>query len=113
MAFQRNSEKFVVELQKIVDAPNSKTFVCANAECRKVLKKAFMITRLSKTPTQTYLACPNCLSKVETVFEAECPYYLGYLNFLSKIKILPKDNSIPDQCLMCPKIVLCKKEMVP
>lgn len=113
MVFRRNAEKFVVELEKIVDAPKSKTFVCANAECRKVLKKAFMITRLSKTSTQTYLACPYCLSKVETTFEAECPYYLGFLNFLSKIKIRSKDTSIPDQCLMCPKIIQCKKEILP
>ena len=113
MIFRRKAEKCVVELEKIVDVPKSKTIVCANAECRKALQKAFIITHLSKKPTQTYLACPHCLSRVETVFKIECPYYLGFLNFLSKIKILPKNTSIPDQCLICPKIIQCKKEVLP
>ena len=31
----------------------------------------------------------------------ECPYYLGYLGSLQK------DNSVPDECFSCPKLMEC------
>jgi hypothetical protein len=76
---------------------------------------------------QTYSACPRCLSKVNIIKQqksevressrtiekhekasfakgkdnADCQHYLGYL------KKRPKNESIPDECLTCNKMIEC------
>jgi len=104
--FQRKTEKHVVELEKIVDV--HKSLVCSNVGCGKAFQRVLILTDLSKTPRETYYACPHCLSKVETAVKEEklppeCPYYFGFL------KTFPKKTSIPDECLTCPKIIQCKR----
>lgn len=85
-----------------------------------------MLTDFSRTPRETYYACPHCLTKVDVVAKdpgldsisvessenalekppSECQLRFGYLN------TLPKDAAIPDECLVCSKLLQCsvKKE---
>jgi hypothetical protein len=87
-----------------------------------------MLTDLSRTPRETYYACPHCLTKVEVVAgdskldsvsvatsenrvekpPAECMNHLGYL------ETLPKGADIPDECLTCSRLLQCfvKKEKI-
>ena len=94
---------------------------CPYNECRKEFEKPLMLTDFSKTPRETYYACPHCLTKVEVVAEdsnlgsvyvetsgnpvekppTECGYHFGYL------KTLPKEAAIPDGCLTCSKLLPC------
>ena len=102
--------------------------VCPYNECRKEIEKPVMLTDFSRTPRETYYACPHCLTKVDVVVKdqsldsvsletsesapekapSECQYRFGYL------KTLSKDGAIPDGCLTCPKLLQCfvKKENI-
>lgn len=99
--------------------------VCTYIKCGKTYKEPILVTNLSADAQEkTYYACPHCLSKVnipekktqkqeETANEPEedaeseednsltCPYHFGYL------KTKPKNASIPDECLTCPKMIKC------
>jgi len=100
----------------------SKAFVCPYFQCRRTFRKPLMLTDSSKTPRETYYACPHCLSKVDVTVDnlkdvqkfsikvsernglaglVECPRHFGYL------KDLPKDGSIPDKCLTCANLIQC------
>lgn len=100
--------------------------VCPYSECKKEFEKPIVLTDFSRTPRETYYACPHCLTKVDVVAKdtkldsisvgtsdkpmekppAECAHHFGYL------KALPKESIIPDECLTCPKLLPCfvKKE---
>ena len=102
--------------------------VCPYSECKKGFEKPLMLTDFSKTPRETYYACPHCLTKVDVVVKdsgagsgsvsvktsenfvgrppAECSHHFGYL------KSLPREATIPDECLTCSKLLQCfvKKE---
>ncbi len=102
--------------------------VCPYYECRKEFEKPLMLTDFSKTPRETYYACPHCLTKVDVVAKdsnlnsvsvetsnnplekppTECAHHFGYL------KTLPKEATMPDGCLTCPKLLQCfvKKENI-
>jgi len=95
--------------------------ICPYNECKKDFEKPLMLTDFSKTPRETYYACPHCLTKVDVVAEdsnlgsvsvetsrnpvekppTECTYHFGYL------KTLPKEAGIPDGCLTCSKLLPC------
>ncbi|MEM2917469.1 MAG: hypothetical protein QXN63_03835 [Candidatus Bathyarchaeia archaeon] len=99
--------------------------VCTYVKCGKTYKEPIIVTNLSSNAQEkTYYACPHCLSKVnmpkketqkpkDTAKETEedtekeedssptCPYHFGYL------KTKPKNASIPDECLTCPKMIKC------
>lgn len=101
---------------------------CPYNECKKEFEKALMLTDFSRTPRETYYACPHCLTKVEVVAEdqkldsisvettgspvekapTECARHFGYL------EALPKEATIPDECLTCSKLLQCtvKKEKI-
>lgn len=99
----------------------SKAFVCPYFQCRKTFRKPLMLADSSKIPRETYYACPHCLSKVDVAVDdignarkfseaseknglaglIECPHHFGYL------KDLPKDSSLPDECLMCSNLLQC------
>jgi DNA-directed RNA polymerase subunit RPC12/RpoP len=101
---------------------------CPYNECKKEFEKPLVLTDFSSTPRETYYACPHCLTKVEVVTEdskldsvsvetsgkpvektpTECTHHLGYL------ENLPKEATIPDECLTCPKLLQCfvKKENI-
>lgn len=102
--------------------------VCPYNECRKEFDKPLVLTDFSKMPRETYYACPHCLTKVDVAVKdskldsvsvgtssnpmgkppAECAFHFGYL------KSLPKEASVPDGCLTCPKLLQCfvKKENI-
>jgi len=93
---------------------------CPYRGCGKTFEKPAVLTDNSTLPRQTYYACPHCMSKIDIVVEnmkivgvkstdypkvfdspAKCAYYFGFLNSI------PKDMPIPDECLVCPKILQC------
>jgi hypothetical protein len=93
---------------------------CPYKGCRKAFDKPAVLTDPSAVPRQTYYACPYCMSKVDlmvedmkitgirpteypTVFDspAKCAHYFGFLT------AIPKDMPIPEECLICPKVLQC------
>jgi len=93
---------------------------CPYQGCGKSFDKPTVLTDSSTIPRQTYYACPYCMSKIDiivekmkiidvktteypTVFDspAKCVHYFGFLN------AIPKDMTIPDECLVCPKVLQC------
>ena len=105
----------------------SGSFHCPYVKCGKVFGKPLALTNMSKTPRETYYACPHCLSEVEVAVKddksldsvsietsddlketppLECPYRFGYL------KDLPENALVPDECLMCPKLIRCFARVV-
>jgi uncharacterized Zn-finger protein len=96
---------------------------CPYKGCGKSFNKPKVLTDSSTVPRQTFFACPYCMSKLDIVIEdndkmklvsvkpseqprtfdspATCVHYFGFLG------ALPKDAAIPDECLVCPKILQC------
>jgi DNA-directed RNA polymerase subunit RPC12/RpoP len=93
---------------------------CPYKGCGKTFDKPTVLTDSSTIPRQTYYACPYCMSKIDIIVKgvkivrvnpteypkvfdspAKCVHYFGFLN------MLPKDSAIPDECLVCPKILQC------
>jgi len=99
----------------------SEHLVCPYRECKKEFEKPVMLTDFSRTPRETYYACPHCLTKVDVVVKkeglgsvsletserasektpSECQYTFGYL------KTLPREATLPDGCLTCSKLLQC------
>lgn len=113
---------------------NSQEFcICPNDQCGRSFEHPLQLTVLSSDPVETYPACPYCMSKIDieeekqqplkqasmalkikTVLEKEkdrqepkdpdetkCQHGFGYL------KTRPKGSSIPDECLVCQKMIQC------
>ena len=99
---------------------HNEKLTCPYKGCGKSFDKPTILTDASTIPRQTYYACPYCMSKIDiivekmkiigvksteypTVFEtpAKCAHYFGFLN------ALPRDAPIPDECLVCPKVLQC------
>jgi DNA-directed RNA polymerase subunit RPC12/RpoP len=93
---------------------------CPYKGCEKSFEKPAVLTDASTMPRQTYYACPYCMSKLDilvdkmkivsvkpteypNVFDspAKCVHYFGFLN------AIPKDAPVPDECLICPKVLQC------
>ena len=93
---------------------------CPYVGCRKTFEKPAVLTDSSMVPRESYYACPYCNSKIDIltdnmkivgvraseypkVFDspAKCAHFFGFLNSI------PKDMSIPDECLICPKVLQC------
>ncbi len=96
---------------------------CPYDQCGKSFEKPVVLTDFSKTPRETYYACPYCFSKLEIVLKAQenlhtvsvkmshepkmiltpkkCEHHMGYL------AALEKEDSIPDECLTCSKLIQC------
>lgn len=104
--------------------------------CGRAVSTPVRLTDLSRRPLEeTYYACPFCFSRldIEDVAEhLEHSHPHGAASSLSKIPVLrlptekkpavavsncshefgylrsrPKDSAIPDECLICPKILQC------
>jgi len=103
-----------------------RSIVDSCGRCGRVVSTPVRLTDLSRRPVEeTYYACPFCLSRldVEEVTEhlesqepsqeeksmvekvednvSNCTYEFGYLGSR------PKDSVIPDECLICPRILKC------
>jgi len=96
--------------------------------CGENFEKPILATIVSGGSSRTYYACPRCLTKVGDVKpakreegqeeekastvvvrksgksdsgETECGHFFGYL------RKRPKNTPIPDECLICSKMVEC------
>lgn len=97
--------------------------------CGRIFVNSIQLTNHSATPMETYDACPFCFAKQKDLrFEQtevktsntsksvktplstidnsaskqkDCPHEFGYL------KTRPKNMSVPDACLTCPKMIQC------
>jgi DNA-directed RNA polymerase subunit RPC12/RpoP len=93
---------------------------CPYNGCGKSFEKPAVLTDSTVTPRETYYACPYCSSKVDIIVDdlkivgvkpsdypkvfdspAKCARYFGFLN------AIPKNAAIPDECLICPKVLQC------
>jgi DNA-directed RNA polymerase subunit RPC12/RpoP len=106
---------------------------CPNDECGKSFDHPIQLTVLSNDPVETYPACPYCMSridleeenmkhtdqlpkvmKIKAVLQEEkereeskdtnepkCQHGFGYLKKRSK------GSPIPDECLICQKMIQC------
>ncbi len=96
-------------------------FKCPYKGCGKPFERLTTMTDSSTLPRQTHYVCPHCMSKIDVITEnlkvvgikpieygkvfdspAKCAHYSGFLNALSN------DVAIPDDCLVCPKILQCR-----
>ncbi|MEM0313162.1 MAG: hypothetical protein QW056_03645 [Candidatus Bathyarchaeia archaeon] len=93
---------------------------CPYKGCGKSFSKPAVVTDTSVIPRETHYACPYCMSKIDVIIEddkivevkpadyprvldspAKCAYHFGFLS------TLPKESPIPDECLVCPKVLQC------
>jgi len=93
---------------------------CPYDGCGKKFEKPTVLTDFSTIPRSSYYACPHCMSRLDItvvgekirdikateyprVFEspAKCAHFFGGLN------PLPPDTMLPDECLICPKVLQC------
>jgi len=101
-----------------------KNVVDSCVRCGRTVSVPVRLTDLSRRPfEETYYACPFCFSRLDIGDVAEhlehshgpeksggskiamtvsnCSHEIGYL------RSRPKDSAIPDECLICPKILQC------
>ena len=94
---------------------------CPYSQCKKDFEKPVMLTDFSKTPRETYYACPHCLTRVDVVAKdsgldsisvegsenalenspKECRFRFGYL------KTLRRGAAFPDECFVWSKLLQC------
>ncbi len=94
---------------------------CPYNGCGKTFDKPTVLTDRSCIPSSSYYACPFCMSKIDivtqnmrvvdvkpvdfpaTVFEspAKCAHFSGGL-------LGGGSGSLPDECLVCPKVLQCE-----
>ena len=93
---------------------------CPYKGCEKSFDKPTVLTDASKVPRETYYACPHCMSKLDVLVDnmkiisvkpteypkvfdspAKCAHTFGFLTSI------PKELPIPDECLICPKVLQC------
>ena len=94
---------------------------CPYKGCEKTFEKPTVLTDASMIPRQSYYACPFCMSKLDIVTEknmkvvgvkpteypkvfdspAKCVHFSGFLH------ALPENAPMPDECLICPKVLQC------
>lgn len=93
---------------------------CPYNGCGKSFDKPVVLTDSSTVPRENYYACPYCNSKIDILVDnmkivkvkatdypkvfqspAKCAHYFGFLNSI------PEDAPIPDECLVCPKVLQC------
>ena len=94
---------------------------CPYKGCEKTFDRPTLMTDSSEIIRQSHYVCPHCMSKLDIitddmkiigvnpteypkVFEspAKCAH------FSSLIDARPKNMPVPDECLICPKILQCK-----
>jgi DNA-directed RNA polymerase subunit RPC12/RpoP len=93
---------------------------CPYGDCGKGFVKPLLLTDSSQILRETYYACPHCHSKLDITLEdshairvekcdgeksastpVTCAHSFGHL------KTLQDNTQIPDDCLICPKILQC------
>jgi len=93
---------------------------CPYDGCGKSFERPTILTDPTTTPRKTFYVCPHCMSKLDLhveglkvvdiktmeygkVFDspAKCAHYSGFVDAISC------DIPIPNDCLVCPKILQC------
>ncbi len=93
---------------------------CPYDGCGKRFEKPTVLTDFSTIPRSSFYACPHCMSRLDIIVEgtrikeikatdyplvfespAKCAHFFGGLN------PLPPDTELPDDCLVCPKVLQC------
>jgi len=104
--------------------------ICPNPKCNKKIEEPILLNNLSATPTEQYHACPHCFVNLDVIStqpqkekeekekEEEplvklpekkekgpsgCPHRFGYL------ANRPKNAPIPQECLICPRVLDCAR----
>ena len=94
---------------------------CPYEGCEKGFEKPTLLTDSTNIIRESHYACPHCMSKLEIeidgmkiigvkpteypkVFEspAKCAHYSSLMS------MRPKNAPLPEECLICPKILQCK-----
>ncbi|MEM3000101.1 MAG: hypothetical protein QW674_03650 [Candidatus Bathyarchaeia archaeon] len=94
---------------------------CPYKGCEKTFEKPTIITDSSTFPRQSYYACPHCMSKLEITVKnmkivdvkpAEYPKVFDSpakcAHFSSLLNAQLHDGMLPDECLLCPKVLQCR-----
>jgi len=109
--------------------PNeSRVVICTNPKCHRKIEEPILLNNFSTTPVEQYYACPHCFIKLDVISTqpqkqkeekrkkgepsvkrpekkekgpSRCAGYLGYL------ASRPKNAPIPEECLICPKVLEC------
>jgi len=93
---------------------------CPYKGCEKQFEKPTVLTDYSQIPRENYYACPYCNSKIDILVDemkvidikpteypkvldspAKCAHYTGFLDSIES------NTPVPDDCLICPKILQC------
>jgi hypothetical protein len=93
---------------------------CPYDGCGKVFEKPTVLTDGSTVPRQSFYACPHCMSRLDIIMEgmkvksikamdypkvfdspAKCANFFGFLH------AFPEGAPLPDECLICPKVLQC------
>lgn len=117
----------------------NQSFTCPNPKCAKVFANPLTVQDLSSKNKASYSACPHCLTEIATEKEPEieeeeqeqtiksvrirqtieqlkeikpteqppakqkCPHHYGYL------KTRSKSENIPEECMICEKLLDCMR----
>jgi DNA-directed RNA polymerase subunit RPC12/RpoP len=93
---------------------------CPYEGCGKEFERPAILTDNTILPRQSHYACPHCQSRIDLIIEnlkvvdikpmdypkvfespAKCARFSSLLNSISK------DDAMPDECLLCPKVLQC------
>lgn len=93
---------------------------CPYKGCEKSFERPAVVTDRNGLVRQSFYACPHCQSKIDLIIEgtkvveikpieypkvfdspAKCAHYSGFLDALSR------DMTLPEECLVCPKVLQC------
>ncbi|TRO54923.1 hypothetical protein E2P63_00360 [Candidatus Bathyarchaeota archaeon] len=93
---------------------------CPYKGCEKTFEKPTVLTDSFSIPRQSYYACPHCMSKLDITLEnmkivgvkpTEYPKVFDSpakcAHFSSLLTPLPHDAQLPEECLLCPKVLQC------
>jgi len=104
---------------------------CTCDECGRTFQRPILATVSTGNRTQTYYACPRCMTKVQSFKpsskeneeeapvltmeprklkpepegDVKCAHSFGYLNKRQK------NTPFPDECLMCARMVECMRPL--
>ena len=122
---EKSSSELHIDGDGYYSREHSSIFRCTG--CNEKFEKPLLATLSSGGYTQTYYACPRCLSKISNVKHqrseetreatvssenirkrmakseesVKCTHFLGYL------KKHPKDEAFPEECLTCDRMIEC------
>lgn len=93
---------------------------CPYKGCERQFERPTVLTDASVVPRISFYACPHCMSRLDIQMEglkvksvqasdypmvfdspAKCAHYFGFLH------AFPDGAPLPDECLICPKVLQC------